>query len=137
MSASLAIDVAYIASTLGLLPGAIVRMLTTILELSYLCYLSPAFFLFIIALAVVFVISVIQISKLNVAINYARTQDDAVFKSYRTMIDEAKELNINHNRRAFFYKNEVEPCMDRVKDKELEWLWLLHRSRPLPVCLLF
>lgn len=126
LNASLAIDVANISSALALLPGIIIRVLTAVLGLVYLCHLSFSLFaLFCLALLVVLVVSINRIFKLNTAISEAREQDDQVFKSYRTMIDGVKELNINQNRRAFFYENQVEPCMEKVREKELGVQWHL------------
>ena len=119
--ASITTDVANISMSLAVLPVFAVNLSTIVFCFIYLSLKSMALFGFLIlSLIVSAVISVFVMKKGRSYFVLFREQEDKMFSSFKTLIDGSKELNINQNRRNYFYNKQAKPNISDVRATEIK-----------------
>jgi len=119
--ATITTDVANISMSLAVLPVFVVNLSTILFCFIYLGNQSIALFSFLIlGLIISALFSIIVMKKGRAYFVLFREYEDKMFGSFKTLIDGSKELNINQNRRNFFYHNEAKPNISDVRDAEMK-----------------
>jgi putative ATP-binding cassette transporter len=114
--ATLTKDIEALTATLSAVPHVAYNLATVLLCFAYMGYQSWQLFLWVGGVLVLAMI--IAQLLMNVGIGRfkaVRELDDNLFKNFRALIDGGKELNINFNRKRFFYNDVVTPNIDQIK----------------------
>ena len=119
--ATITTDVANISMSLAVLPVFAVNLSTILFCFIYLGIQSIALFSFLmLGLIVSALLSIIVMKKGRAYFVLFREHEDKMFGSFKTLIDGSKELNINQNRRNFFYHYQAKPNISDVRDAEMK-----------------
>ncbi len=119
--AAITTDVANISMSLAVLPVFVVNLSTILFCFIYLSIQSLALFAFLITgLFISALFSIIVMKKGRAYFVLFREQEDKMFGDFKTLVDGSKELNINQNRRNFFYYNQAKPNISDVRDTEIK-----------------
>ncbi|MCF2907159.1 cyclic peptide export ABC transporter [Pseudoalteromonas sp. DL2-H2.2] len=114
--ATLTKDIESLTATLSAVPHVAYNLATVLLCFAYMAYQSWQLFLFVggvllLAMVVAQLLMGLGIQRFQAV----RELDDSLFKNFRALIDGGKELNINFNRKRFFYKEVVTPNIQDIK----------------------
>ncbi|MCG7564126.1 cyclic peptide export ABC transporter [Pseudoalteromonas sp. McH1-42] len=114
--ATLTKDIESLTATLSAVPHVAYNLATVLLCFAYMAYQSWQLFLFVggvllLAMVVAQLLMGLGIQRFQAV----RELDDSLFKNFRALIDGGKELNINFNRKRFFYKDVVTPNIQEIK----------------------
>jgi putative ATP-binding cassette transporter len=114
--ATLTKDIEALTATLSAVPHVAYNLSTVLLCFAYMGYQSWQLFLWV-GGVLIFAMVVAQLL-MNIGIGRfkaVRELDDSLFKNFRALIDGGKELNINFNRKRFFYKDVITPNIEQIK----------------------
>ncbi len=129
--ATLTTDVTSISHALAILPVFAVNFATIIFCFIYLYIQSAVLFSFLILSLLLGVGGAALIMRIGRQKFYElREKEDDLYAVFKTLVDGNKELNINKNRRDFFYEQQAQPCIDEVRaiDIKAKTYWVLSES---------
>ncbi len=129
--ATLTTDVTNISIALAILPVFAVNLATIIFCLIYLFMQSNILFVFLIVGLLIGTTASVLIMKVGRdQFIKLREKEDNLYSVFKTLVDGSKELNINSNRRDFFYNQQAQPCIEEVRDIDLKAksYWILSDS---------
>ncbi|NVJ22878.1 MULTISPECIES: cyclic peptide export ABC transporter [Myxococcus] len=113
--AALTEDIAVINSTISVIPGVIICLATLVGCLVYLAWLSGPLLMMILAVIAVVMASVAIPNRYAYSQFFKRREShDALYSSFRTLIDGAKELQLHHARSEDFFAKELKPTAEEV-----------------------
>ncbi len=114
--ATLTKDIEALTNTLGAVPHLAYNFATVLFCLAYMAYQSWQLFLWV-ALVLIVAVVVIQLVMAVGIRRFARVRelDDVLFKNFRALVDGGKELNINYNRKKYFYRAVVQPNINDIR----------------------
>lgn len=114
-------DVGTLSGGLLMLPGLVSASVTVLLCVGYMIYTSWQLFLFI----SIFVIVIIVMSK--IILRYAmvhqtalRETSDTFFSNMQALTNGGKEIDLNLNRRRFFYSVQMVPLFEEIRQKTIK-----------------
>ncbi len=131
LHATVTTDVGSIANSLTVFPTMLFNLTTVLLCLIYLAYLSLAHFGLLLATLILMIVGAyILMSYARRYFRLLREQEDALFQSFKTLIDGGKELNLNNHRKNWFYTNIVEPSIKNIKNTEFtaQFFWSINNN---------
>ena len=129
--ASITTDVTNIAQSLALLPVFVVNLATILFCLGYLALQDFELFgVLIFGLSIGVGGSIIIMRYGRSQFIQLREKEDHLFSLFKTLVDGSKELNINQNRRQFFYDKLAKPGIEDIRKTELsaKGYWVLSES---------
>lgn len=129
--ATITTDVTSIGESLSIIPVFAVNLATIVFCLVYLGFLSlPLFLVLLGALIIGAGVSSLMMRKGERSFSELREREDAMFDSFKTLVDGAKELNINQNRRDFFHQRQATPNLEQVRKAEnkANLYWILNQN---------
>lgn len=119
--ASLTDDIDNISEGMVIGPQLLFNMITVVLCLGYLAYLSPkSFILFFFILCAGGAITWVIITRGNKFYDLYRKEKNQYYSHLHEMFDGAKELATDDARRSFFLEKELLPAVFRLKSAELK-----------------
>lgn len=118
--ASLTSDIRSLAAAFSLLPHLAYNASAVILCLAYLAYSSWQLFSFVfVLLAGAVIFAQVLMNRGMRLLKSLRETDDSLFDSFKSLVEGGKELNININRKHYFYNNIVVPQVEDIKAKSV------------------
>lgn len=113
-------DVRTISVALALLPLFAYNFTAVILCLAYMAYSSWKLFLVVtLLLSIAIVVAQVILQKGLKSFEFLRECDDELFSNYKALVDGGKELNINSNRKRFFYSEVINPTAKKIKKADI------------------
>ncbi|RZM84969.1 cyclic peptide export ABC transporter [Pseudoalteromonas rubra] len=124
-------DVNAISAALAEMPAFIYNVLLVLCCFGYLVYLSPSMFMtmsVVIAFALLFGHFIMK--KISASATVMREQQDNMFESYKGLLDGAKQLVLNNQRKAQYHNDEIKTALVSLKDKERKFgfAWDINRN---------
>lgn len=114
-------DIRTISVALSIMPLLAYNLTAVILCLAYMAYSSWQLFL-VITLILSIAVGVAQIILQQGVKSFEalRECDDELFSNYKALIDGGKELNINSNRKRFFYRDVIGQTAQKIKKADIK-----------------
>ncbi|WP_428241030.1 cyclic peptide export ABC transporter [Gynuella sp.] len=119
--ATLTSDIRNLAAGFSLLPHLAYNISVVLLCLGYMAYNSWQLFSFVfvfLALAIGF--AQLLMNRGMRLLKILRETDDNLFGSFKSLVEGGKELNINVNRKYYFYQDIVAPQVEEIKNKTVK-----------------
>lgn len=114
-------DVRTISDTLSILPLFAYNFTAVALGLAYMGYSSLDLFLVVFSMLTVAVLVAKGILNRGIkSFEALRECDDELFYNFKALIEGGKELNINSNRKRFFYSNVLVPIIAKIKKTDIK-----------------
>ena len=129
--ATITTDVANLSNMFGSLPMFTINLGTLLLGFGYLAYQSFTLFGILFSTLVAgIIISAFIMRQGTRSFKSLREGEDEVFRIFKTLVDGAKELNINKYRRYHFFNKQALPALDKVReaDAKAQWFFSLNQN---------
>ncbi|ALU43609.1 cyclic peptide export ABC transporter [Pseudoalteromonas rubra] len=124
-------DVNAISGALAEMPAFIYNSFLLLACFGYLFVLSEVMFgILVLAAFVSFLITKVVMAKITRAANQMREHQDHVFEGYKGILDGAKQLTVNKDRRQYFFEKRLKPVMTELRSSEREYgfAWDINRN---------
>ncbi|WP_125783150.1 cyclic peptide export ABC transporter [Pseudoalteromonas rubra] len=124
-------DVNAISGALAEMPAFIYNSFLLLACFGYLFVLSEVMFgILVLAACVSFLITKVVMAKITRAANQMREHQDHVFEGYKGILDGAKQLTVNKDRRQYFFEKRLKPVMTELRSSEREYgfAWDINRN---------
>ena len=119
--ATLTSDIASLSGALSSMPLVIFNLLTVVLCIVYLAYLSLGLLLiFVAVLIVALVTSAMVMSRGTFHLDKLRQHEDAMHYRFKALLEGEKELSLSHHRREHFMHQEATPVLADVRDTHMK-----------------
>ncbi|PAX99275.1 cyclic peptide transporter [Pseudoalteromonas sp. HM-SA03] len=114
-------DVRTISDSLSILPLFAYNFTAVALGLLYMGYSSLELFLIVFSmLTVAVLVAKVILNKGIKSFEALRECDDELFSNFKALVEGGKELNINSNRKRFFYNNILVPITGKIKRSDIK-----------------
>jgi len=131
-------DVNAIAGALAEMPAFIYNFFLLIACFSYLFYLSPIMFgILISTVCIAFIFTKLVMNKITREARSMREHQDEMFEGYRGLLDGAKQLTINNDRKYYYYNNSLAPVLKKLQESERRYGFAWDMNRNISQALIF
>ncbi|GHA08217.1 pyoverdine biosynthesis protein PvdE [Arenicella chitinivorans] len=114
--AALTSDTARINKGISVIPEYTYSLASVMIALGYIGYLSVPILLFVLTVISVAILTVsLLLSRATRILQRLRSNDDDLFEQYQMLVEGSKELNLNHQRKRFFYDQLFAPTAESAR----------------------